>query len=132
MPELKNTIMILERTRTEKYMLIFETVENYLRVKSSLFLDNYDGICGKPYVSLIAHKEETKYGWPANSIGIAIHDNDDLDEGLIYYTNEETFFDILHELINWMIDHENGVTCKNNIWDAFELFPDVGCERKRW
>ena len=113
-------------------MLKFETVGNYLRVTSGIFLDEYDGICGRTYVSLIAHRDETTYGWPANSIGMAIHDNDDLDEGLIYYTDENSFFNVLHELINWMVDHENGVTYKENIWNALELFPDVGCTRKIW
>lgn len=113
-------------------MLKFETVWNHLMVTSSIFFDEYDGICGRPYVFLIAHRDETAYGWPANSIGIAIHDNDDLDEGLIYHANDETFFEVLHELINWMADREKGITYKEKLWDSLKLFPDIGCDRIRW
>ena len=61
-----------------------------LFVQSSIFLDNYVGICGRP------------------------------------------FFDVLHELVNWMRDHEQGVT----YWDdvvSDNLFPEFrNAEREQW
>lgn len=70
--------------------------------------------------------------WDANTIGIAIHDNDDFDVGLIYKTDPENFENVLHELINWMRDHEQGRSIYIKIWDTLDFFPDCGCERSRW
>lgn len=46
--------------------------------------------------------------------------------------NEEDFFDVLHELINWMRDHEQGITYWNNAVDR-KLFPEFeNVERVTW
>ena len=104
-----------------------------LWVISNIHFDVNDVFCGRPYVSLRVHKEETSYGWPANSFGIAIHDNDDYDVGLIYETDDEHFEDVLHGLVNWMRDHEQGVSYHNIMYsDTFNFFPDLGCKRERW
>lgn len=87
--------------------------------------------CGRPYVSLVAHKEKSLC-WDANTIGITIHDNDDFDVGLIYETNSENFKDVLHELINWMRDHEQGISYYDDIWNEMSFFPELGCKRRRW
>ena len=85
-----------------------------------------------PYISLVAHKEDVKYGWKPYEIGIAIHDKDDFDIGLIYRADEEHFFMVLHELINWMRDHEQGISLYEELLNPFEFFPDCGCERRYW
>ena len=88
--------------------------------------------CGMPYVHLIAFKEGNAF-WSSNMIGIAVHDCDDLDLGLIYHTDSEHFFDVLHELINWMYDHECGINRFDSLWgNIFDFFPDLGCKRKYW
>ena len=46
--------------------------------------------------------------------------------------NADEFENVLHELINWMRDHEQGVGLHENIWNVYEFFPDCGCERTRW
>lgn len=87
--------------------------------------------CIRPYVFLSAFKNPD-HGWPPNSIGIAIHDYDDFDMGLIYKTNEDYFTDVLHELINWMRDHEQGISLYEVLLKPFEFFPECNCERIRW
>ena len=104
---------------------------DHLWVLSNIYFDDEQCFCGRPYVSLIAHKEEALC-WDANTIGIAIHDNDDFDVGLIYKTNSDNFENVLHELINWMRDHEQGRSIYMDIWNTFDFFPDCGCERSRW
>ena len=104
---------------------------DHLLVTSNIYFDDEQCFCGRPYVSLIAHKEKALC-WDANTIGIAIHDNDDFDIGLIYKTDSENFENVLHELINWMRDHEQGRSIYMDIWDTFEFFPDCGCERNLW
>lgn len=85
----------------------------------------------RPYVFLAACKE-SDFGWPPNSIGITIHDYDDFDMGLIYKPNEDYFTDVLHELINWMHDHEQGISLYEVLLKPFEFFPECNCERIRW
>lgn len=111
--------------------MIIEKQHNHLWVRSNIYFDNEECFCGRPYISLIAFKEEALY-WKANTIGIAIHDNDDFDVGLVYKTDSENFENVLHELVNWMCDHEQGRSIYENIWDTFNFFPDCGCERSRW
>ena len=113
-------------------MIIIEKNSDHLKIISNIYFDNEAVFCGRPYVVLFAHKEKTKYGWESNTIGIAIHDNDDFDIGLIYKTDAEHFEIVLHELINWMRDHEQGRSCYDDICKPLEFFPDCGCERSRW
>ena len=58
--------------------------------------------------------------------------DDDFDIGLVYKTNADKFENVLHELINWMRDHEQGVGLHDNIWNVYEFFPDCGCKRTTW
>lgn len=111
--------------------MVIEKRNNHLWVWSNIYFDDEECFCGKPYVSLMAFKEKTSC-WEANTISIAIHDNDDFDVGLIYKTDSENFENVLHELINWMRDHEQGRSIYMDIWNTFEFFPDCGCERKSW
>ena len=112
--------------------MIIEKNIDHLNVWSNIYFDESYCFCGRPYVYLTAYKDKPKYGWGNNMIGIAVHDNDDFDIGLIYKTNADEFENVLHELINWMHDHEQGVSLHENIWDIYEFFPDCGCERTRW
>ena len=57
---------------------------------------------------------------------------DDFDIGLVYKTNAGEFENVLHELINWMHDHEQGISIYDDILNIFDFFPDCGCERTRW
>ena len=105
-------------------MTIIKRGKYGISVWSSIFLDNYAGICGRPYILLNAHKDALTEWWGPYEIFINICDDDDLDYGFVYKAhNEEEFFDVLHELINWMRDHEQGIT----YWDDFitgRLFPE--------
>jgi hypothetical protein len=109
-----------------------ELYDNHLIVHSSIYFDDEVAFCRRPYVSLAAHKEKYLH-WDSNTIGISIHDYDDFDIGIIYKTDDEHFTDVLHELINWMIDHEKGISSYWEMVDnPYEFFPDCGCERKWW
>ena len=103
-----------------------------LSVQSNIYFDLKNIFCGRPYISLFAHKYKTTYGWDANTISIGIRDNDDFDIGLVYKTEPCKFENILHELINWMRDHEQGTTIYDDIWNPFDFFLDCGCEREVW
>ena len=104
---------------------------SYLWVWSNIYFDDEQCFCGRPYISLVAHKEKSLC-WDAKTLSRAIHDNDDFDVGLIYKTDSENFENVLHELINWMRDHEQGRSIYMDIWNTFDFFPDCGCERSRW
>ena len=110
----------------------FNKLQGFLAVTSSLFTDEDYIFCGRPEIRLYARKEQDGIWWPAYSIAIKVGDEDDYDMGLIYQTTKETFFDVLHELINWMRDHEQGVTIYKDIWNLNEFFPDLNCPRERW
>lgn len=99
-------------------------------VSSNIYFDERV-FCVRPYVFLVAFKE-SDLGWPPNSIGIAIHDYDDFDIGLIYKPSDEHFTDVLHELINWMHDHGQGISLYEVLQNPFDFFPDCNCKRIRW
>lgn len=103
----------------------------YLSVTSGIYFDAPDLFCGRTYLYLAAHKEGDRF-WKPHTIGISIHDNDDFDLGLVYEADGEHFFDVLHELINWMYDHEQGITCYDQICDPLMFFPECDCKRKQW
>lgn len=78
-------------------------INEHLVVQSSLnFYDN-QCFCGKPYISLTAWRKSCFDWHEDNTIIIGIHDNDDYDIGFKYLPTKEQFFDVLHELINWML-----------------------------
>ena len=112
--------------------MIIEKKHDHLCVWSNIYFDEKNVFCGRPYIFLTAYKEGTNYGWDANTIGIVVHDNDDFNIGLIYKSDSEHFEIVLHELINWMRDHEQGTSNYADIWKTFEFFPDCGCERSEW
>ena len=106
--------------------------EYYLSAMSDIYFDYKEYFCGATYIYLQAFKEKGFFGWSPYSIGIALHDHDDLDIALIYQANEDNFIDILQELLNWMCDHEQGISSYEKIWEPLDFFPDLGCERRRW
>lgn len=86
-------------------MIEFDTGGDTLAVYSSIYFDETWRFCRMPYVSLYVHRD--KMGQlDSNTICISVNDYDDFDISLFYLTDEEHFFDVVHELINWMIDHE--------------------------
>ena len=117
--------MIIERSVIKIYERLF--------VQSSIFLDHYAGIYGEPYITLCAYKDSISEWYGPYEIYISICDYDDFRYGYVYkMRNEEDFFDVLHELINWMRDHEQGITYWNNAVDR-KLFPEFeNVERVTW
>ena len=108
--------------------MLIEKVGVFLNVTSNIYFDDKECFCGRPYVYLVASKNRL-----FDAIGIAIRDNDDYDVGLMYEVNDENFTNALHELINWMCDHEQGISSyEKMVCNTYEFFPDLGCERKRW
>ena len=104
-----------------------------LFVNSAIFLDNYVDICVRPYITLCAYKDVISEWFGPYEIHINICDYDDFGYGYVYRAhNEKDFFNVLHELINWMRDHEQGVT----YWDdvvSDNLFPEFrNAEREQW
>lgn len=111
--------------------MTIEKLNDHLWVTSNIYFDE-NSFCIRPYISLVAYKDKTNYGWDANTIGIAIHDYDDFDVGFIYKTETDNFISTLHELINWMRDHEQGISSYEKLWEPYSFFPDCGCERTIW
>ena len=106
----------------------------YLTATGLLHFDDKECFCKQPWISLIAFKDTFDDWWNNYEIGIAIHDYDDYDIGYVYTAeNEEQFFNVLHELINWINDLEHGIA---SYWDYIEdvvgFFPDCGCKKERW
>lgn len=104
-----------------------------LWVTSGIHFDDNTGFCGLPYVSLVANKNERFYTRKPYTITISVHDDDDFDIGLMYHSSPEQFHNVLHELINWMHDHEKGISSFRRLWEMpMVFFPDCGCERTYW
>ena len=103
--------------------------QNILKVTSNIYFDTKFA-CGQTYVNLIANKER-------QYIMIVIMDQDDLHIGYVYYpcandNNEDNLFKVLHELINWMNDHENGISKFDDLFKE-DFFPNyLGCEREAY
>ncbi|MDT4370659.1 hypothetical protein RO865_17955 [Blautia faecis] len=120
--------MIIEKSVSKTYERLF--------VQSSIFLDNYTGICGRPFITLHAYKDAISEEWYGPyEIYINIYDYDDFGFGYGYVyrmQNEEEFFNVLHELVNLMKDHEQGII----YWDdviSDNLFPEFkSAERVVW
>lgn len=109
--------------------MLIERMESHLFVISGIHFDDSTAFCGLPYVSLVAYKDCYSDFWQPHTIGISLHDNDDFDIGVIYRTKLDQFTDVLHELINWMHDHEQGISSYKLLWNPLEFFPDCGCQR---
>ena len=115
-------------------MLKYRISGKHLNVTSNIFFNEHGGFCGQTWINLHANKEEDVV-WRPYAIAIGIRDQDDLDVGLIYQANENNFEDILRELINWMIDHEKGISSVDNVFskkNMLEFFPDLDCPRIPW
>lgn len=104
-----------------------------LIVQSLLFLDNYIGFYGRPYTTLCAYKDSISEWFGPYEIYIGICDYDYFSYGYVYrMQNEEEFFDVLHELINWMRDHEQGITYLDDVVGG-NLFPEFkNTEKEPW
>lgn len=105
----------------------------YLTVTANIKFDDEVCFCGHPWIYLLTYYDDTYWRKPYE-ISIALHDMDDYDVGFIYKTDKEHFFDVLHELINWMNDLEHGLCIYDDyVKDIDGFFPDyLGCERERW
>ena len=106
----------------------------FLTVNADIHFDNECVFCGQPWINLIAFKDAYDSWWKDYQIGVAIHDTDDYDVGVIYTAeNEKQFFDVLHELINWINDLEHGLCIYDKFVDDMDgFFPDLGCEKEAW
>ena len=104
-----------------------------LIVQSSIFLDNHIGIYERPYITLGAYKDAISEWYGPYEIYIGICDYDYFSYGYVYrMQNEEEFFDVLHELINWMRDHEQGITYLDDVISD-NLFPEFrNAEMEMW
>lgn len=84
---------------------------------------------------LVAIKDKPTRFDPAYTIKIYVADMDDYHVGYVYQPTEDRFFDVLHELINWMHDLEMGLCLYDEYVDKLEsgeFFPNLNCERKEW
>lgn len=117
--------MIIKRSVSKTY--------ERLIVQSLLFLDNHIGIYERPYITLSAYKDAISEWFGPYEIYINICGYDDFGYGYVYrMQNEEDFFDVLHELINWMRDHEQGITYWDDVISG-NLFPEFkSAEMEMW
>lgn len=104
-----------------------------LAVNGNIHFDYNFAFCGRSYIHLITIKN-AYCGWKDYQIGVGIRDNDDFDIGCVYTAeNEEQFFNVLHELINWMNDLEHGVCFGEEFIDDIKgFFPECGCKKEEW
>ena len=108
----------------------FIKMSDCLSVTSNIYFDE-GSFCVKPFVHLLAYKDPPYY-WNTNTIAIGICDYDDFHIGVIYQPKQEDFFPVLHELINWMVDHENGNSSYEKLVESFDFFPDCHCYKSGW
>lgn len=104
----------------------------YLTVTGLLHFDDKSVFCGQPWILLQTYKEPFASYINKYEIDVTICDYDDYDIGYAYRPKtEEEFFNVLHELINWINDLEHGVA---SYWDYIRdikgFFPECGCKKK--
>ena len=106
--------------------------DEWITVWADIKFDDEECFCRQPSITLIAIYENPMSYWHKYDIAIGIRDEDDFDVGYIYKPTKEQFFDVLHELINWIHDLEMGCCC----WDEFikdqNFFPSLDCKREKW
>ena len=105
----------------------------HLTVSAQIKFDDESCFCGHPSVHLLAYYDDSHWGNPYE-IRVSLHDMDDYDVGFVYKSDKEHFFDVLHELINWINDLEHGICIYDDyVKDIDGFFPDyLGCEREWW
>ena len=109
-------------------------VTEYLHIYSDIHFDKDWAFCGKPYMTLFATKDKPMWCWKPYRIAVGIRDNDDYDVGFEYNpTTEEEFFDVLHEIINWLHDLEMGLVLHDDyVSDIEGFFPTFTCKKEWW
>lgn len=105
----------------------------HLTVSAQIKFDDETCFCGHPSVHLLTYYDDSHWGNPYE-IRVSLHDMDDYDVGFVYKSDKEHFFDVLHELINWINDLEHGICIYDDyVKDIDGFFPDyLGCEREWW
>ena len=105
--------------------------DEWLTVTADIKFDNEICFCGHPRIFLLADYDNTHWGNPYK-IRVSLHDMDYYDVGFVYKSDKEHFFDVLHELINWINDLEHGICIYDDyVKDIDGFFPDyLGCERE--
>ena len=109
--------------------------EGMLTVNSDIHFDSNWVFCGKPYMYLHAVYDKPMYGWKPYQIAVCVNDRDDFDIGVVYSPTREQFFDVLHEVINWLHDLEMGLCLYGDFVDGVkqgDFFPVLNCERSNW
>ena len=104
----------------------------YLNIYANIKFDNEEVFCGKPRIILNAMYDKPSFSWSKYEIGVGIRDDDDFDIGYIYKPTKEQFFNVLHELINWIHDIETGCCCWDEFIEDSNFFPNLVCEREKW
>lgn len=114
--------------------MIIEKHSDYLSACSNIYFDERFAFCKGTFVILTASKYGTgsKYADDSNTILIDICDHDDYSCGWKYKTEPDKFLDVLHELLNWMRDHENGTSLYIKMLRDEEFIPSLGCQRVQW
>lgn len=108
-------------------MKIGKASNDLLHVQSDIFFDKSKGFTGNPHIDLLANKYPPYRLYP--SISICVRDNKRIKYECVYIMGVNEFDKVIHELINWMVDHENGITEYRKL-ENHDLFPDyVGCSR---
>lgn len=109
-------------------------VTEYLHIHSDIHFDKEWVFCGKPYMTLFATKDKPGLCQKQYQIHVGVRDNDDYDVGFVYSPTTETeFFDVLHELINWLHDLEMGLVLHDDyVSDIEGFFPTFKCKKEWW
>jgi hypothetical protein len=108
-------------------MKIEKASDKLLHVQSDIFFDKPKGFIGNPHIDLFAVKYPPYNLYP--SVSMCIRDDKRVKYECGYIMDTSKFDEVIHELINWMIDHENGIT-EYEKFENHEIFPDyVECSR---
>ena len=82
----------------EEYLVV--NVPLYPKVKVGFCITRNEGV----QLHLLANYDKPIFLWKPYSVRIGVYDADDYEAEKEYQFTRDTFFDKLHELINWMID----------------------------
>lgn len=108
-------------------MKIEKASDKLLHVQSDIFFDKPKGFIGNPHIDLLVNKYPPYRLHPF--VSMCVRDDKKIRYECIYIMGIKKFDEVIHELINWMIDHENGIT-EYERFKNHEIFPDyLGCSR---
>lgn len=101
---------------------------------SSIYLGDIKNLAIQPCILMIAAKENPISGFEKYEINLKICESSHIFNyrEIVYKPRKDQFLGILHEILNWMNDVEDGVSFKYDVWNSVDFPPQLDCERDEW